>query len=624
MARKPRAPRIDSSGRYPDDPTTVYAVATSQGRRPDGSLAGELEIAACRRHLSDLDTGERRGLRWEIDRAEHALAFPPAMFTITEGAKEGQPFDLLPWHTFVKGSLFGWRKTSGRMRFRNAWLETGKGQAKSPFMAEVGLYMAGFYGVKRARAFAIGQDKNTANVLFKDAVAMCRAPIPGEYDEDEIPDTLVNIDAAVIRGEGDNAWKIEFPGNDGLFQALANGDAISGPKPIVVLADEIHEFKTNTSIEIWKQAIAKMPGDAIMVLGTNTPSTSQIVGTEYSEYFQKVATGKIADDEAFAFIARVDKADRPHVFDRPELWTKSLPALGITFPRENIDGMVQTAKEMLSHAMSTKRLYFGIPLGATEFWIAEEAWVAVQGAVDEAKLKGCKCWLSLDLSKKNDLTALSVCWLDADGHLWVKTFYWTTQDGLTDRARADQAPYLEWVEKGLITAVPGAVIDKTFIAAKVKEICEANEVEFLAFDPAGMADFIGACEQIGFSAWRYEGPDEPPGSGLKLVPHGQGAKRRFEEKQLTMPSSIERLEDRMLNGTVTIDSSPVTYSCAANAHVVVDGQENRAFDKKRSRGRIDGMVTIAMVVGAATMNETKVKRSFWDSDDFNEEEAEAE
>ncbi|AZO77495.1 terminase [Bosea sp. Tri-49] len=566
-------------------------------------MAGELEIAACRRHLRDLDTSSSRGLRWEIDRAEHALSFAPAMFTITEGAKAGQPFDLLPWHVFVKGSLFGWRKTSGRMRFRNAWLETGKGQAKSPFMAEVGLYMSGFYGVQRARAFAIGQDRNTANVLFKDAVAMCRAPIPGEYDEDETPDSLVSLGQALIRGEGDNAWKIEFPANDGLFQSLANGEAVSGPKPIVVLADEIHEFKTNTSIELWKQAIGKMPGDALMLLGTNTPSSSQIVGTDYSAYFQKVARGEIEDDEAFSFIARVDKADREHIFDRPELWTKSLPALGVTFPRENIDGMVRTAKQLLSTALSTKRLYFGIPIGATEFWIAEEAWVAVQGRVDEVKLKGCKCWLSLDLSQKNDLTALSVCWMDPDGQLHVKTFYWTTKSGLADRARKDQAPYEQWVEAGHLTAVDGATIDKTFIAAKVAELCAEHEVEFLAFDAAGMADFIAACEQVGFPVWRWKGPDEPEGSGLKLVAHAQGTRRVFEERQLTMPSSIERLEDRLLEKTVTIDASPVTYACAANAHVVEDGQKNRAFDKKRSRGRIDGMVTIAMAVGAATMNE---------------------
>jgi phage terminase large subunit-like protein len=619
MARKRRAPQTASSDRYPDDPTTAYALAAVTGTRQDGSLAGELEAAAAKRHLSDLDTGASRGLRWEPDRAEHALAFPPAMLTITEGAKVGQPFTLLPWHVFTAGSLFGWRKTSGRMRFRTAWLETGKGQAKSPFMAAIGLYMTGFYGIERAKAFAIGQDRNTANVLFKDAVAMCRGPIPGEYDDDESPDTLVSLGQALIRGEGDNAWKIEFPGCDALFQALANGEAVSGPKPSLVAADEIHEFKNNTSIEVWRNAIAKMPGDALMILGTNTPASNQLVGTEYSEYFQKVVRGEIEDDEAFAYIARIDKADRETVFDTPKVWSKSLPALGITFPRENIDGMVRTAKSLLSTALSTKRLYFGVPVGSTEFWIAEEAWLSVQGAVNEAKLKGCRCWLSLDLSDKNDLTALSVCWLDDDGHLWVKTYYWTTKDGITDRSRADMTPYDQWAEKGLIEAVPGAVIDKTFVAAKVAEICAEHQVEFMAFDPAGMSDFIAACETGGFAVWRWQGPDKPEGVGLKLVPHNQGHKRAFDDRRLTMPTSIESLEDRILAKTITIDASPVTSVCAANAHVKPDGFGNRMFDKTKSRGRIDGMVTIAMAVGAATMNDTEAPpaASPWDDPNFS-------
>lgn len=576
------------------DPVTAWAKDALAGK----FVVGELVAAAAERHMRDLRDGPGRGLHWSLEHATRPLRFLPAMLSITEGTFVGQPFHPLPWHVFVAGSLFGWRKTSGRMRFRSGWLETGKGQAKSPLMAAIGLYMTGYYGIPRAKAFAIGQDKNTANVLFKDAVAMCRATTPGHDDGD----SMASRGDVLIRGEGDNAWKIEFPEHEALFQALANGEAVSGPKPTLVAADEIHEFKTNTSIELWKEAIAKMPGDALMLLGTNTPASNQIVGTEYSEFYQRVAKGEFDDDEAFSFVARVDKADRETVFDTPEVWTKALPALGVTFPLENIQGRINTAKQLLSTALSVKRLYFGIPVGSTEFWIAEEAWGAVQGAVDEAKMKGFKCWLSLDLSKKNDLTALSVCWLDDTGHLWVKTFYWTTKVGIEDRARADMAPYDKWAvdPATCLTAVPGAVIDKTFVAAKVQELCAAHDVEFLAFDPAGMADFIAACEQIGFPVWRYKGPDEPEGSGLKLVSHAQGKLVRFEEKQLTMPRSIERLEDRILEKTITIDASPVTYSCAANACVVSDGQENRAFDKERSRGRIDGMVTIAMAVGAAT------------------------
>jgi len=467
-------------------------------------------------------------------------------------------------------------------------------------MAAIGLYMMGFLGIPRSEIYSIGQDRATANVLFKDATSMARAPFP---DQDDLPEeqrqTLVTLGQVVLRGEADNAWKIEHPSSGSKFQSLANGEAISGPRPTAVLVDEIHEFKSNAAIETWRRAIAKMPGDALMILGTNTPATTQIVGTDYSEFYQKVAKGEIVDDEAFAFIARVDKADRETVFDNPACWQKALPALGITFPVENIRGEVNTARVLLSTAMSVKRLYFGIPLGSTDFWIAEEAWASVQGSVDEEDMKGNRCWLSLDLSKKNDLTALSVCWIDDQRQLHVKTFYWTTQSGLADRAKADHAPYEQWVADGFLTAVPGAVIDKTYVAAEVQRICAEHDVEFLAFDPAGMADFIAACEQIGFPVWRYKSPDEPEGKGLKLVSHAQGKLVRFEDKQLTMPRSIERLEDRILTRTVAIDSSPVTYSCAANAHTEADGQGNRMFDKNRSRGRIDGMVTIAMAVGAA-------------------------
>src|SRR3954471_23706623 len=123
--------------------------------------------------------------------AAHAFGFFPAVLSITEGAKVGDPFHLLPWHEFVVGSLFGWRRESGRMRFRSGWLETGKGQAKSPLMTAIGIYLMGYCGIARAKVFAVGADRQTANVVFRDAAAMCRAPIPGQEGEpEEMRETL--------------------------------------------------------------------------------------------------------------------------------------------------------------------------------------------------------------------------------------------------------------------------------------------------------------------------------------------------------------------------------------------------------------------------------------------------
>ncbi|MDH4992070.1 terminase large subunit [Aquamicrobium lusatiense] len=196
---------------------------------------------------------------------------------------------------------------------------------------------------------------------------------------------------------------------------------------------------------------------------------------------------------------------------------------------------------------------------------------------------------------------MSACWRK-DLKLYVKTWYFTTRAGIHDRARDDNAPYDKWADDPAVTleAVPGATIDYEFVAAKVKALIDTgHDVRFLTFDPAKIGDFIDACGRIDFPVWKFEGPDEPQVDGLKLVSHGQGTRIVFRERALCMPKSIEQLEDAILDGDIVIDKSPVTTMCASNAIIVSDAMNNRAFDKKRSRGRIDGMVSIVQSVGAA-------------------------
>lgn len=574
-----------------NDPASVYADAVLAGK----VIAGEFVKAACKRHFDDINTGPDRGLTFDGDAATRAVGFFPAVLSITEGAAEGKPFQLLDWHKFVVASLFGWRRADGTRRFRQAWLETGKGQAKSPIMAAIGLYLGGFVDKQRPEIYAIASDRDQANVLFRDAVAMCRAPIPGYDDE-----SLESQGHVIIRGTGDNAWKIEFTGTGGKFQSLASSDAISGPRPYCVLADEIHEMKTPRALQLWKAAIDKMSGDPLMILGTNTPATDQIVGTEYSEMTQRVVTRQVEDDATFGFIARVDSSDDP--LNDESCWPKSLPALGQTYPIENVRSRVKQARLMLSEELATKRLYFGIPVGSTEFWIAEDAWNRAVGEVNEDEMIGKPCWLSLDLSKKNDLTAVSACWREGDQY-WIKTYYFTTRQHMPEREREDGVPYRQWATLGFLTATDGAVIDREYVAAFIQGFTERHDVQMLAYDSAMIGDFIDACDRIGFEAWRYQGDDKPQGDGLMMVAHAQGTRIMFKEGALSMPKSIVAFEDAILNGQVTVDRNPVSTMCAANACIQSDPMNNRAFDKKRSRGRIDGVVTMAMAIGAASQSD---------------------
>ena len=586
------------------DPTTAYASKVVSGE----IIAGNFVRASCERHLRDLVEGAARGLRFDPAEADRSFRFFPAMFTVTAGAKAGQPFHLLDWMTFVVGSLFGWRNADGTRRFRHAWLETGKGQAKSPLMGAIGLYMIGFNGVPRAEAYAIANDRDQAKVLFSDAVALCRAEIPGKDGA-----TLESLGRVIIRGTGDNAWKIEVPAVGAKFLPVASQDSISGPKPIAVFADEVHEMRTDKAIQLWKAAIDKIPGDPLMILGTNTPAADQAVGTDYSEFYQRVAVGMIEDDSAFSYIARVDEDDDP--FTDESCWVKALPALGVTYPIENVRRRVETAKHMPSERLATERLYFGRPVGSSGFWLSDEAaWRAVlSGApLDLDGLREIPCVLALDLSKKNDLTALSAVWRTDDDDLTAKLWYWTTEGGLDRREAEDRTPYKAYIKAGHLTAVRGEVIDYTYVAQQVKELCVAHNVEALVVDPAYVSDFIAACEQIGLEVWRFMGPDQPEGSGLKIVTHAQGTRIAFEGRQLCMPHSISRLTDKILKREIVIEENKMTHVCAANTVLISDGQGNQAFDKQRQRGRIDGMVALAMAVGA-TKAERKGKRSYMEA-----------
>lgn len=590
-----------------EDPTTAWARAAVEGKL---FTAGDLVRHAAERHLRDIRDGERRGIYWRPEEAAHFLEFLPSVFQVTDGPSAGQPFHPLEWHTFVGGSLFGWRTETNRWRFRSGWLETGKGQAKSPFMGAIGVYIMGWCGISRAQCYAIGEDKKTANVLFRDAVAMCRATIP-DHEEGE---SLERLGEVVIRGELENAWKIEHPDTGSFFQPIASGESLSGPRPNYVAGDEIHELTDENVLQTWKRGIDKVAGHALMLMGTNTPATSQHVGTAYSEMYQQIAKGEARDDSAFAFVARVDKADRETVFENEACWQKALPALGETFPIENIRETVASAKLRPSTKSSVKRLYFGIDTAAADFWIDEEKWAAVQGPVDERAMRHRFCRLSLDLSQKNDLTALGAAWEPiGDEPLAVKNWYWTTQEGLKDRAEADRAPYLEWVEDGHLVATPGSTIDYTFVAMQVSRLNAEQNVVELVVDPAFISSFMDACAEVGLEVWLYGGPEKPAGRGLKIIAHAQGMRIVFEDRQLCMPHSITRTEDAILDERIVIDNSPVTYSCAANAAIDADGQGNRAFNKKRSRGRIDGMVTTAMAVGAATASQKPKKKSVYAS-----------
>ncbi|MFZ4110423.1 MAG: terminase TerL endonuclease subunit [Polymorphobacter sp.] len=77
----------------------------------------------------------------------------------------------------------------------------------------------------------------------------------------------------------------------------------------------------------------------------------------------------------------------------------------------------------------------------------------------------------------------------------------------------------------------------------------------------------------------------------------------FGQGYVSMSPALQSTEIEILNGRLRHGNHSVLNMCAGNAVVIKDPAGNRKLDKSRSTGRIDGMVALAMAIGAATMNQ---------------------
>ena len=80
-----------------------------------------------------------------------------------------------------------------------------------------------------------------------------------------------------------------------------------------------------------------------------------------------------------------------------------------------------------------------------------------------------------------------------------------------------------------------------------------------------------------------------------------------EDLVLWMPDSINKLEAALLEGRIAVEVNPVMTMCAAGVVYEENRTGHRMFNKPKATSRIDGMVSLAMSIGVATV-EAPVKK----------------
>lgn len=437
-------------------------------------------------------------------------------------------------------------------------------------------HLCGPEAIRNGQLYSVAFDREQAGIIFKYMAAMV-------YQDEELSQRLNIVESRK---------KIFDPVSGSEYQALsAETHGKHGRSSSFICFDELAQFGADRELyDIMMTSRGAHEEPMVWVISTQAASDSALL-SELIDYGKKVNAGEIEDPKTKAFIYEVPMTDDP--WDEAN-WAKANPALGDFRSLEEMRETAARAMKMPSAEAAFRNLYLNQRVDGAAHFITPSVWKANGGEPDFSLFEDLPVYGGLDLSAKNDLTALELVCRDSEGVWHVMSNFWTPKEGITERSERDRTPYDLWARQGFLNTTPTRTIDYSFVAYKIKELHEKMHIAGIKFDRWRIDDMIRALRDIGVECW-VDGVEEPYPGGLRLIRHGQG----YQD----MNPAVEAIEDALAEGKLRHGMHPVLTMCASNVRVQQDPSGNRKFDKIKSTGRIDGIVALAMAINGAVGGE---------------------
>jgi phage terminase large subunit-like protein len=525
---------------------------------------------ACERHRRDLEAGPKRGLWFDAQAAKVAIAF----FSVLrhwKGEWAGKPIDLEPAQQFWIWSLFGWKREDGNRRFRTAYLEIARKNAKTTTAAGAGLYLAFVDNEPGAEVYSCATRRDQAKISHRDATEMVKAS----------PQLAQMI--GVFR---DNLHDVK---NGSKFEPLsADFNSLDGLNIHGVIADELHAWPQPELWGVLKTGTGSRR-QPLMLAITTAGVNQHGICYQQRDYVTRILKGIIEDDAYWGLIYTLDtKQDWPDLEQDDDWqdeanWMKANPLLGVSkkvgIMREGAHEAANKPAE-LNHFL---RWHLNIWTKAVTRWVNPIYWAACgELAVSEAALAGRVSYAGLDLSQTYDITALVLVFPPeaAEEPYKVICRCWLPEDNMVERVRRDQVPYEAWARLGFLRLTPGNVVDYDFILAEIEELRRQYDIKEVGFDRWGASLISQKLMNMGGDEW--------------VVPIGQGF--------ASMSPPMKEMGKLIAEKKLAHGNNPVLSWMADNLVAREDAAGNIKPDKEKSREKIDGIVALIMALDRALRN----------------------
>ena len=475
--------------------------------------------------------------------------------TVTSGPLAGQKIRLRPWQRRFIERVYQ-NNDAGTRPVRVAVLSMGRKNGKTQLAACLALcHLSGPKWESRGEIYSCANDRKQASKIFEEMRALIT----------HHPWLAIRTRLKPGRKEAEDLE------NGSIYAALSReANTKMGLNPSFVVYDELGSAKGRDLYDAMDSAMGGRKEPLMLVISTQAADDFAPM-SELVDYGQRI-NEKTVTDPAFhlTLYAAPDDADP---WD-PKTWKAANPALGDFLSREHVARMAKQAQRMPTKENSFRNLVLNQRVAAEVRFVDRLTWKAC-GA--EANIpQGARVYAALDLGSTRDLSALVLVWGDPTGVWHVVPHCWIPGKDLRERADQDRVPYDTWARQGFITPI-GESTDPKVIATKIAQINGINHIEALAFDRWRINDLKRELDAIGCA--------------VKLEPHGQGFK--------DMTAAVDIVERLLVQKKLRHGMHPVLMWCAHNAVVVKDPAGGRKFDKAKSSGRIDALVSMAMALNLA-------------------------
>jgi len=477
--------------------------------------------------------------------------------------KIGEQITLMDWQKFVIANLFCWYyKKDNRRRFRRAYIEIPRKNAKTFLCAILAIYMCIADDESAARIYIAGNTIDQAG----EAWTHCKNLLDGNKKFKKAFRLLVA--------------SLEFDKTKSFIRKVASDSKnLHGKNVSGAICDELHIWEHRDLWDVIFRSTASRR-NPLMVGITTAGKNQNGIAFEMHERTTNVLNKIADDDRLFGIIFTIDDNDD---WQDPKIWKKANPSLGIAKTWDYMNDAYRSAKNVVSELNDFLNYDLNVWTTASSAWINLDLWKELAEPINDDDLKGKYCYAGLDLSRKQDLTAFVLYFPSQNGikNGYVKPYFIVPSENFKDKELLDRVPYSAWQEKGYISLTNSATVSDEFVFDQIKGALDNYDVRKVAFDRWGSKEITKL-----FDA-----------RGVKIEDFGQGYK--------DMSPAIKRFEEMILLKKLRHDGNPCLTWNISNAVITKDTAENVKFDKEKARQRIDGAVATAMAIGVCVREPEK-------------------